>query len=86
MDDITSLQGPVEKADGKLVLLIPLEAVGDQFMDCARSISEIEGEYLKIFIPEWLSGMLRIDEGSLVTVDNENGKLNIRPVSPQPLQ
>ncbi|MFZ0915039.1 MAG: hypothetical protein WBQ76_13995 [Candidatus Korobacteraceae bacterium] len=86
MDDVTSLQGPVEKIDGKLTLLIPLEAGGDQFIECCRGISEIQGEYLRITIPEWLSGMLRIDEGSLVCVHNENGKFNMYPVNPLPLQ
>ena len=75
MDNVTSLQGPIEKIDGKLTLLIPLEAGGDQFIECSKGISEIQGEYLKITIPEWLSGMLRIEEGSLVSVDNENGNL-----------
>lgn len=37
-------------------------------------------------VPEWLSGTLRIEEGTLVSVDNENGKFNIRPVNPQPVQ
>ena len=86
MNDITRLQGPVEKIDGKLVLRIPLIAGADQFIDCSKGISEIEGEYLKIVIPEWLSGMLRIDAGSIVSVDNENGKFNIHPVNPQGLQ
>ena len=86
MENVTSLQGPVEKIEGKLVLFIPLSAGGDQFIECSRGISEVQGEYLKIIIPEWLAGTLRIEEGSVVTVDNENGKFNIRPVSPQPIQ
>jgi hypothetical protein len=86
MDNVTSLQGPVERIDGKLMLLIPLEGGGDQLIECSRGISEIQGEYLKITIPEWLSGMLRIEEGSLVSVDNENGKLNIHPVNPLAVQ
>lgn len=86
MNNVTSLQGPIEKIDGKLTLLIPLEAGGDQFIECSRGISEIQGEYLRITIPEWLSGMLRIDEGSVVSVNNENGKFNIHPISPSPLQ
>lgn len=85
-DDVFSLQGPVEKIDGKLTLRIPLEAGGNQFIECSRGISEIDGEFLKITIPEWLSGLLRIDEGSVVTVDNENGKFNIHPVDPLPVQ
>jgi hypothetical protein len=59
---------------------------GDQFIECSRGISEIQGEYLKVTIPEWLSGMLRIEEGSLVSVNNANGKFNIVPVNPLPLQ
>jgi hypothetical protein len=86
VDSVTSLRGPIEKIDGKLTLLIPLEAGGDQFIECSKGISEIEGKYLKITIPEWLSGMLRIVEGSLVSVDNENGKFNIHPINPLPLQ
>jgi len=86
VDDVSSLQGPVEKSDGKLVLRIPLEAGGSQFIECSRGISEIEEGYLKIVIPEWLAGMLRIEEGTLVSVDNANGKFNIHPVNPKPLQ
>jgi len=86
MDDVFSLQGPVEKVDGKLTLMIPLEAGGNQFIECSRGISEIQREFLKIIIPEWLAGMLRIEEGDLVSIDNGNGKLSITPVNPRPLQ
>jgi hypothetical protein len=64
MADVISLQGPVEKVDGRLVLL-PLSGGGNQFLDCTKGISELEGEYLKITIPDWLTGMLRIEEGSM---------------------
>ena len=30
--------------------------------------------------------MLRIEEGSVVSVDNENGKFNIHPINPVPVQ
>jgi hypothetical protein len=86
MDDVTSLQGPVEMVDGKLTLLIPLEAGGDQFIECSRGVSEVHGEYLKVIILPWLADLLRIEEGDLVHVDNANGKLNISPVNPRPLQ
>jgi len=43
MENITSLQGPVEKIDGKLVLYVPLSAGGDQFIACSKGISEVEG-------------------------------------------
>jgi hypothetical protein len=35
--------------------------------------SEVQGNSLKIEIPEWLSGMLRIEEGDVVSIDNANG-------------
>jgi len=85
-EGVTSLAGPVEKIDGKLVLRIPLEAGGREFIECSRGISTVDGEFLNIEIPEWLAGMLRIDAGSRVFVDNRNGKCNIQPVAAAPLQ
>jgi hypothetical protein len=85
MDEGTSLQGPVEMVDGNLTLLIPLESGGDQFIECSRGVAEVQGEYLKVIIPVWLAGMLRIEEGDLVSVSNANGKFNIQPVNPRPI-
>jgi len=76
----------VEKEDGNLVLRIPLEAGGAEFVECSRGISKIQDNQLKVTIPEWLAGMLRIDEGSLVSVDSANGKFNIHPLDPKPIQ
>ena len=72
-DGIISVQGPVEKIEGKLVLRIPLEAGGSELIECSRGISQVEKDYLKITIPEWLAGMLRIGAGRLLSVDNRNG-------------
>jgi len=85
-DEVTSLQGPVEKIDDKLILRIPLTAGGNELIECSRGISEITDGYLKIMIPEWLAGMLRIDAGTVVSVDNKGGKFNIQPINPLPLQ
>jgi hypothetical protein len=82
---VTSLEGPVERIDGKLTLLIPLDAGGDQFIQCTRGISEVQGGELKIVIQEWLAGMLRIEDGDLVTIDNANRKFNIRAVNARPI-
>ena len=79
MENVTSLNGPVEKIDGKLMLRIPLAAGCTAFIECSRSIGEVDGEYLNIVIQDWLAEKLGISEGSLVTVDNANGKFNIRP-------
>ena len=86
MDETASLQGPVDKVDGNLVLRIPLAAGGDQFVECSRGISEIKDGFLVIEIKEWLAGMLRIEAGGLVSVNNAGGKFNITPVNPRPVQ
>lgn len=84
-DDVLTLEGPVESVNGVLTLLIPLSEGGDKFVGCCRGISDVEGDVLKITIPEWLAGTLRIEEGDLVSVDNANGKFNIRAVNARPV-
>jgi len=86
MDDFASLQGPVEKVDGNLVLRIPLAAGGEEFVECSRGISEVKDGFLIIEIKEWLAGMLRIEAGDLVSVNNADGKFNITSVNPRPVQ
>jgi hypothetical protein len=85
MEDVMSLEGPVLKINGELVLMIPLSAGGDELVDCSRGISELQGEFLKIVIPEWLAGMLRIEEGDLVCVNNSDGKFHIISATPRPV-
>jgi hypothetical protein len=75
------LEGPVLKIDGQLTLMIPL-SVGSDLVACSRGISDVQGEFLKIVIPEWLAGLLRIDEGDIVRVRDDNSKFEI--VSPNP--
>jgi hypothetical protein len=36
-----------------------------------------DGDYLTVVIQPWLAGKLRIGAGSLVVVDNNDGKLRI---------
>lgn len=85
MEDVMSLEGPVLKINGELVLIIPLSAGGDELVDCSHGISEVQGEFLKIVIPEWLAGMLRIEEGDLVCVNNSDGKFHIIASNPRPV-
>ena len=82
MGNAISLEGPVLKVNGELMLLIPLVDGGSELVECSRGISEIQGEFLKIVIPEWLAGMLRIEEGDLVSVQSD-GKLHIRALNPR---
>jgi hypothetical protein len=82
----TSLQGPVLMVNGRLTLMIPLEDGGAEVAACSRGISEAAGPCLRIAIPEWLAGVLRIDEGDIVSVSNWDGKLRIEPNEGQVVQ
>ena len=80
MKNVTSLQGPVENVGGKLVLRIPLAAGGSQLIESSRGIGEVDGECLKVTIPDWLAEKLGIHAGGQVSVNNFDGKFNIHPV------
>ena len=77
MAEVISLEGPVDIVDGELAILIPLHAGGAVLAPLARGIGEIDGEFLKVVIQPWLAEKLRIGAGSLVIVDNANGKFTI---------
>ena len=47
MAEVVSLEGAVEMIDGKLAILIPLEAGGAGLAPLAKGIGEIDGEFLK---------------------------------------
>src|SRR6266436_3048038 len=79
-----SIKGPVLKVGGKFTLLIPLEAGGNDLIKCSRGIAEIEGEDLKVTVPDWLADKMGLEEGSLVHVDNDDGKFNITAIEAQP--
>ncbi len=83
MENAMSLEGAVLKVKGELMLLIPLAEGGSELVDCYRGISEVQGEFLKILIPEWVAGMLRIEEGDLVCVHNTDGELHINTSQPR---
>jgi hypothetical protein len=75
--ETVSLEGPVEIVDGELAILIPLDAGGEVLAPFAKGIGEIDGEFLKVVIQPWLAEKLRIKAGSVVIVDNMNGKFTI---------
>jgi hypothetical protein len=77
MAEVISVEGPVEMVDGEFTLLIPLEAGGAALAPLVKGIGEIDGEFLKVVIQPWLAAKLRIGAGSLVIVDNANGKFTI---------
>jgi hypothetical protein len=83
MKDVMSLEGPVLKVNGELVLFIPLSAGGEELIELSRGISEVEGEFLKINIPIWLVAVLRIEEGDLVCVRKAGGMFRIGLAEPR---
>ena len=77
MAEAVSLEGPVEIVDGELAILIPLDAGGAVLAPFAKGIGKIDGAFLKVVIQPWLAEKLRIEVGTLVIVDNMNGKFTI---------
>ena len=77
MTDYVSLEGPVELVEEQLILRIPLDVGGDRLAPLAKGIGSIVGDELHVVIQQWLAEKLRIAEGSLVIVDNKNGKFTI---------
>lgn len=80
IEGVTSVQGPVEDVDGKLTLRIPLSTGGARLARCARGVATIDGEFLIIVVPESVAEGTGISFGSLVAVDNRNGRFNITRV------
>jgi hypothetical protein len=83
MENVTSIEGHVLKVDGKLMLLVPLDSTGSERFITAPGISEVCGDYLKIVIPEWLVGVLSIEEGDLVSIQNSDRKMDLLPSGPK---
>jgi predicted molibdopterin-dependent oxidoreductase YjgC len=71
---------PLVKANGELMLLIPLEIGAANQRVSSRVVSETKRDFLKIVIPPWLAEMLDVGEGDLLRVSNEDGELQIQPV------
>ncbi len=75
---VTSLKGTVEVlSDGQLALQIPLVVGGDKLARFAGRIGQVDGEFLVVVIKPWLAEKLRIGAGSIVYVDNADGKFRI---------
>ena len=79
--DAVSLTGPVERIDGELTLRIPLAAGGAALAPAAARIGTVDDKFLVIVIKPWLAEQLGISEGSLVDIDNIDGRFNIRTVA-----
>jgi hypothetical protein len=79
-----SLAARVQNVGGKLTLLIPLEAGGNELTECSHGIAEITGEDLKVTLPDWLSDKMGLEEGSLVQIDNKDGKFNFTAIEAPP--
>jgi hypothetical protein len=79
--DAISITGPVERINGELTLRIPLAAGGAALAPAVGRIGAVDETYLNIVIKPWLAEQLGVSEGSLVDVDNIDGKFNIRTVA-----
>ena len=84
MENVLALEGPVLKINGELMLFVPLADGGSELALRSPGISEVQGEFLQILIPEWLAGLLEIEEGDVVCVQSD-GRLQIHAPDAQPV-
>jgi hypothetical protein len=75
--DFVSIRGPLERRDGKFVLLIPLTLGGDKLAKHAGTLGHVEGGVLRIDISAPLAAELDWKEGDIVSIDNAGGLLSI---------
>jgi hypothetical protein len=75
--DVISIEGPIELFGDQLALRIPLDAGGDELAPLTRGIGFVEDGFLVVIIQPWLAKKLSVSLGSLVIVDNRNGKFTI---------
>ena len=84
MENTTYSEWPIVKANGVLMLLVPLtETIGT--VKPSRNFLDAQGEFLKIVIPEWLAQMLEVKEGDFLRVSNADGEFQIQPVQLRPV-
>ena len=76
-DDFISIEGPVELVGNDLMIRIPLSEGGVALAPLAQGIGQVVDDSLCVVIKPWLAAKLRVAEGSLVIVDNKNGKFTI---------
>lgn len=84
MENSEYSEWPLVKANGELMLLVPLTDTAGS-IEPSRSILEKQGEFMKIVIPEWLAEMLEVEEGDLLRVRNTDGEFQIQPLQPRPV-
>ena len=73
-----SIKGPIEKIDGKLMLLIPLVVGGRELADCTHGIGRVEGDFLKIEVLPWMAEKLGVSEGTIMAIDNTTGEFRMQ--------
>jgi hypothetical protein len=72
-----SLEAPVLLVNGEYVLMVPLNCDAAEFAQCTHGIAVVQGDFLKIVIPPWLAGALRVEAGDRVVVSSESPKFGI---------
>jgi hypothetical protein len=72
-----SIRGPLEVVGGRMLLRIPLDAGGAELAPLAKGIGRVEEGFLNVEIQPWLAEKLGIRAGSVVAVDNLEGKFRI---------
>ena len=82
MENTVYSEWPIVKANGELMLLVPL-AETMVSVKPSPGFLDTQGNFLKIVIPAWLAEMLEVEEGDFLRVSNADGEFQIQPVQPR---
>ena len=78
------IQGPIELVNDQFCLMIPLEAGGDELVPLTTKIATVEGDMLKVVVPDWMMKYLGLRVDGLVDIDIVDGKFNIKSAEWKP--
>ena len=72
------ITGPVELVDDRFCLRIPLAMCGEELIQLTSRIAQVEGDTLKVVIPDFMMKFLNLRVGGLAVVDIVEGRFNIK--------
>jgi antitoxin component of MazEF toxin-antitoxin module len=82
-NDAFSLMDPILDIDGRWVVVIP-PAISGELRICSGTTVKFEGNFLKIFLPEWIAKELQEDGEDQVWVRTADSKLVFHVVKAKP--
>lgn len=82
-DDAFSLMEPILDSNRRWLVVIP-QAMSGELRICSGTTVDFEGDYLKVFLPEWIARELKEDAEDQVWIRTAGSKLDFQVVKARP--